>query len=244
MSHAAHRHSIARLGGSIFRAGLGPLRGQRREIARFIALSDASSLLRVLGSQADVLILGAFVSNSVVGGYRLARQLLAPALSLITPLSSVLLQRLATVVAEDGERAAQRLATTTGKRIGAPFSLVFVAGALLAPWLIAAAGGSGYDSAVGPTRWLMALGALWTVSFWVQPLILALGRLRRWAAINLVGTITTLFGFWILGERFGASGVAASRTLGMAVLIQGLGMWLATRQPTSRRDHADLTTKP
>ena len=225
---AAHRHSRLRLGGSVFTAGLSALRGQRRELARFIAYSDATGFLRVIGSQADVLVLGMLAPTAEVGSYRLARQLIAPALSLIVPLQSVLLPELARLHSER-PGAARDSAIRAGRRFGLPAGLLFLLGIPLAPLLISVAGGDEYGSAVGPTRWLMALGALWAMTFWVQPLVIALGRVRAWAIVTALGALVTIAGFWVLGNAFGASGVAASRTVGMTVITQGLGAWISTR---------------
>ncbi len=230
-SIAAHRHSSRDLGGSIFGAGLASLQGQRRELARFIAYSDATGFLRVIGSQADVLVLGLLATTSEVGSYRLARQLIAPALSLIVPLQSVLLPELAKLHTEQ-PGAAREAAIRAGRRFGLPASLLFVLGIPLAPVLIRLAGGEGYDAAIAPTRWLMVLGALWTLTFWVQPLVIALGRVRAWTIVTAIGAIVTVTGFWILGNAYGPAGVAASRTIGMAVVTQGLGVWIATRAET------------
>lgn len=224
-----HARTREHLGGSVFTIGLRPLRGQRREIGAFIVYSDLAGLLRVLGTQADLLVLGVIGTNAEVGGYRLARQLIAPAMSLVAPLQSVLLPQLATNVEIRGVSSARTLAVGSGRRIGVPLSIPFVLGFIAAPLIVALVGGSGFESAVVPTRWFMVLGALWTATFWVRPLLFALGRVRTWTVIVGIGTAATITGFWILGTRFGVNGVAASRTLGMGVLIPLLGVLAAVR---------------
>lgn len=224
-----HRRSVSELGGSIFSSDLATLAGERSELFRHVAHADATGFLRVIGTQSDVLVLGFVASSSEVGAYRLARQLIAPAISLLVPLQTALLPRLSHLAASGQLAEARAAALSAGKRVGLPVSLAFALGALLSPVLIAVAGGVEYGAAVGPARWLMTLGALWALTAWAHPLLIALGKMSTLTVTMAIGTGITLTGFWILGTAFGATGVAASRTVGMGLCTGGLWAWFALR---------------
>lgn len=217
------------LDGSMVRSTIGSLRGQRREIVTFVALSDASSLLRVLATQSDVLILGFVSGTSEVGVYRLARQLVVPAMSLITPVQSVLLPRLSETFETKGFEASRDEASSASRRIGQLLALCFFSAIPLTPFLMRTIGGGEYSDAARPAQFMLALAGFWALALWVQPLLIAAGRMKDILAMMTIALIVTVTGYVVLGLRFGGSGVAASRLIGIGGVVHLGGLLHARR---------------
>jgi O-antigen/teichoic acid export membrane protein len=55
-----------------FRVRFGVLRGHGRQLARFLAITNASALIKLLEDEADVLLIGAMLTAEAAGYYRLA----------------------------------------------------------------------------------------------------------------------------------------------------------------------------
>ena len=136
VSVGAERACRSELGGSIFTSGLSSLRGQRRELGRFVAYSDLSSLLRVLATQADLIVLGVVASPMDVGLYRLARQIIAPVSAIITPIQTVLYQRFAQEYEANGYSALVAMGTRVRRRIAWPLGVAFLAAVPFAGWVV------------------------------------------------------------------------------------------------------------
>lgn len=235
---AVGRITSEELGSSIFGAGLGSLVGQRRELGRFIAYSDLSSLLRVFATQSDVLVLGFFASTSEVGVYRLARQLTAPVISVIVPIQSVLFARISATVERSGFASARRDARRVGQRLGMPLGALILAGIPLSGFGVRLAGGDEFAGAERPTQILLGLAAVWAFTLWINSLLLASGRVRDLTVVALVATLTTLTGFLLLGPAFDAGGIATSRLIGQGIVGQSLGLLLVARAASTTNDES------
>ena len=177
--------------------------------------------------RADTLIISLYRTDREVGLYGLAWRIYElVALFPVVIMSSVfpLLSR----YVETDESKARRLlqaASDVFWAIGLPLA---AGGVVLAPGIIALAGGSGFEGSVEPLRLLLPAGALAYVNMLFGYALIAKNRQRDALWLNVVGLVLNLALNFALVPSHGIV-AAAAVTLGCEVVILG-GSWLLMRQ--------------
>jgi O-antigen/teichoic acid export membrane protein len=202
------------------RTRLRELRTAAPGIGRFLAYSEASTLLGATTKFADTLVVGAVAGAEQAGLYRLARSLTAPVANVVTPLQTVAYNRFVVVHLEGGA-ARLRLAARRATFTALPLALVLAAGGLLVPAAVRLLAGPDFAGA-GPVAVVLLLGAAAGLPvYWLRSAYLVLDRLRSWLWVSAGTSVLSMAGF-VLGARWeGALGVATARVL-LVTLIANL----------------------
>lgn len=208
MAHAVLKR---RFGGSWLSSRRSHLGEKFREMVRFMFYTDASSLAAVFVKEADVVILGAVSTPSVVGQYRLARSVTALVGGVTRPLQMAVYPRLATRASQPDGPALRADALRYALLLGLPLGVTVLLGTTLVPIVLPAVAGDAYRGAIGATQILLAGSAVVLALFWVRPVFLATGRVRYLLWSSIVATALTVAGYVLLGTLIGAEGVALSR---------------------------------
>jgi O-antigen/teichoic acid export membrane protein len=229
LAHRAMRSELHRTWWGSSRKSLG---GELRQILRFMAYTDVMSLIAGLAKEADVVLLGYLRGPTDVGFYRLASSVAAPMASLITPLQQVAYPRMARLAGVANAKGMQEAARRYALKVGLPVAGLALLVTPLLPIAVPAIVGSQYRPAIGAAVVLFVGGALTIPFFWGRPMVLAGGHLRFAFALGAVTTALTLAGYFVLGDAFGAVGVAAARaSIGSVIANAGLAIYAIRKGP-------------
>lgn len=186
------------------------LRGQRREILRFLFFMDLSELLGLFVKQFDIVTLGYFRGPQEAGYYRLAKSLARIASYLVGPLQSVSFPRLALLAGAGKRSELKEIVKKLAFWVGLPFGAVGFGGILLVPWVMPLLVGPSFAPATVAAQLLMAGSAVWITFFWLRPLYVADGRIGFWTALSLACSVLSIVLYPIAATWLGLDGVAAS----------------------------------
>jgi O-antigen/teichoic acid export membrane protein len=202
------------------RTRLADFRSAAPGVGRFLAYSEATTLLASVTKSADTLIVGGIAGAEQAGLYRLARSLTTPVGNLVTPLQTVAYNRFVAVFLQGGAarvRLAARRATVTA----VPLAVLLALACFLVPPAVRLLAGDEFSGA-GPVAVVLLLGAAVGLPlYWLRSAYLVLDRLRTWLWVSVVISIVSTVGFVLGAELGGALGVAAARAL-LVTLIANL----------------------
>lgn len=201
------------------------LRGEVRGMGRFLLYTDLTSLVAVFIKQADIVILGLVAGPVQTGYYRLARSLAAPATSVITSLQTVLYPQVARLVATADGAVLMRRARRWCLLAGIPLAALSLIVLPFVPQVIRLLSGPDFEGAAASARWLLAGSAFVLACFWLRPIQLATGQVRFMFLNGVILGVVCVGAFFLLGAPFGASGVAATRTVVAGFLGTSAGLW-------------------
>jgi len=168
----------------------------------------ATNVLRILGGQADRLLLGFYFGATEVGYYSIAQRLVTILTDFIAGSTERAVVPLFSRIQADRERVARGL--MTAQRL---LSLIvvpaFVGLAVLAPSLIRVLVGGQWGASILPTRILALFSLAYCLGFFFGHVVTALGRptLRLGVVLAQAATQAALA---LLGVRWGIPGVAAA----------------------------------
>jgi O-antigen/teichoic acid export membrane protein len=207
---------------------------------------DARGILAAVGPMAivtacsylvawiDLLILGAFVSDSDVGVYALAYQLFTfvaqlAALSIVAALPRHAQSAAAGVRDLARLVPVERLVPATRLWAGA-VALAAAVGVLAAPPVF----GSGFERSAGPLALLLAGAAFAAPYYALVPAVVALRRTRRLAWISLVAVVLNIGLDLALVAPFGVWGPAVATVVQALVSTAALTWWALGREQAQR----------
>jgi O-antigen/teichoic acid export membrane protein len=193
--------------GRIFRAPLGILRRDLRGIVRFLAVTNASGLLKLAQRNGDVLLVGYLLGPAQAGFVKLARSFSDLMNLPVAPVYEASYPAFASHWRLGQLRELRALA----RRVTASSSLVAFAGVvtllILAGPLIRWTAGAQYAPAVAPLQWFaIAMGLAVATSAW-HPLLLAVDRPGR-SLLALAAGVSVQLAILLLGLP--ALGIAAA----------------------------------
>lgn len=193
-------------------------------VGRFLAYSEATTLLGSVTKSADTLIVGGIAGAEQAGLYRLARSLTAPVGNLVTPLQTVAYNRFVAVFLQGGA-ARMRLAARRATVTAVPLAVLLGLACFLVPTAVRLLAGDEFSGA-GPVAVVLLLGAAVGLPlYWLRSAYLVLDRLRTWLWVSVVISVLSTVGFVLGAELGGALGVAAARAL-LVTLIANLVLLL------------------
>lgn len=197
-----------------------------RPMLRFGAGVSVANLLNYVSSNADNILIGRFLGAAPLGLYARAYNLfLVPLRQLHGPLGNVVQPVLAAVVDQPATyRRLYRRTLSSIAIVGMPGVVVL---AVLSRQIIVVLLGDRWIGAVAPFRWLAIAGFMQMVSRTFSWLFTTSDRPRAlaiWASL----TSPALVGCFVVGLRFGITGVAAAYALGQ-VALTAPGIWYSTR---------------
>lgn len=154
----AARPALIQLGLPSWRQGtIAALKGERREVLRFLLCTGLMGGLKGIHTHVDVLLVGCFLGPAPTGHFRLAKQIIKLFAIPQNPISLLALPELTRIWHDRGERALRKtvwwLAGVSALLTGAVAALLV----LMGPWLIELAAGKQYAGA-WPTVQIMLLG--------------------------------------------------------------------------------------
>jgi O-antigen/teichoic acid export membrane protein len=193
-------------------ARLSQHRGLRSEMIRYLVWTDLASLFKAIPSQLDVVVLGWLVGVREVGHYRLAKSVSILPYYIVSPLQSVIVPRLARIAAE-GTRGLMKVALRRQAMLSAALAVGCVGGLVVMPLALQAAAGSGYGPTVTICRILVVAAAIPTVFYWLRPLYMATGQVRRWAVGEAGSAAVGLLLYLPATRWWGAIGMASVQVL-------------------------------
>jgi O-antigen/teichoic acid export membrane protein len=181
--------------------------GAFRDLLRFGSGYTASSLSTYLALQGDSFIVARFIGAAALGVYGRAYELmLVPAQALGTVLDKILFPTLAQVQEQPERlRLAYRRCTALVALLVVPISAATI---ILAPELIAALLGPGWEAAVVPFQ-ILAIAMYFRIGYMVGHSVAnSTGAVNQAASRNILYAVLVVVGAFV-GQHWGLAGVAA-----------------------------------
>lgn len=216
-------------GPGIMTAPLSALRGHRREMARFLALSGLTTLASSAIKQVDTLLVGVMAGPREAGYYRLAKSLTAPASNVGGPLQTVLYPRLARAESQGDLSRADQLVRRTFVRAGLPLALLAVISLPLVQPVVHLLAGRAFDGAVGPSIALVLGVAVSFATLHLRPMFLVRNQMRPLLLFTVIASALSLAAFFPAAASFGADGVAWTRTVVLGLVSGVMAAYLHRR---------------
>jgi len=202
-------HLIYRLyGNTPLRGRWQALKGQRREILRFLAYSDLTVLIAMIPQQLDLLVLGYFRGPLDVSYYKLAKSFATVTGYISAPLAAVTYPEITKMWGAGDKESFRCRVRGLFLKIGLPLGLVSLLSVAVVPFVLPVLAGAAFQNAIVPTQVLLVASSVGLVFFWVRPFFLAQGHYRYWFLSS--GVVTLLFGaiYPVVVVRFGYVGAA------------------------------------
>ena len=168
----------------------------------------ATNVLRIIGGQADRLLLGYFFGATDVGYYSVAQRLLGIVTDFIAGSTERAVVPLFSRIKEDKARVARGLAAAQGilTVIVLP---AFIGLAAAAPSLIRVGVGAQWEPSILPTRILAFFSLAYCLGFYFGHVVTALGRPSLRLGVVLAQSLVQM-GLSLVGVVYGIPGVAAA----------------------------------
>jgi O-antigen/teichoic acid export membrane protein len=204
------------------------LKGQRREILRFLAYSDLTVLIAMIPQQLDLLVLGYFRGPLDVSYYKLAKSFASVTGYISAPLTAVAYPEITKIWGSGDKESFRCRVRVLALKIGLPLGLVSLLSIAVVPFVLPVLVGSAFQSAIFATQLLLIASSLGLVFFWIRPFFLAQGRFRHWFIST--GLVIILFGvmYPFIVLPFGHEG-AAIWYLSMNVVGTGVALFFVKR---------------
>jgi PST family polysaccharide transporter len=187
-----------------------------RELFSFGANVLGAGLLRIVGFQADRLLIGYVLGTTEVGYYSVAQRLLMIVSDLLSGSAERIVLPLFARLQHDRERVRRGLFAAGG--ILSLAALPCFAGlAATAPLVIDVGLGPQWRPALLATQLLVPMSLCFSLSFFFAPLLTALGRPSWRLAVVGLHAALNLAAIWV-GVAFGIAGVALALTLVQLVM--------------------------
>jgi O-antigen/teichoic acid export membrane protein len=187
-----------------------------RELFSFGANVLGAGLLRIIGFQADRLLIGYVLGTTEVGYYSVAQRLLMIVSDLLSGSAERIVLPLFARLQHDRERVRRGL-FAAGRILSLAAFPCFAGLAATAPLVIDVGLGPQWRPALLATQLLVPMSLCFSLSFFFAPLLTALGRPIWRLAIVALHAALNLGAIWV-GVAFGIAGVALALTLVQLVM--------------------------
>ena len=209
-----------RYGTAPLRGSWRSLRGQRRELFKFLAYNDLTVLLLVIPAQLDILVLGYLRGPVEVSYYKLAKSFASVTSYISTPLQQVAYPEIAKLWGIGNKLSFRNRVYDLAIKIGMPLGILSLLSIVIIPFALPVLVGSAFLNAVFATQLLMISSSVGLTFFWLKPVFFTQGRLRQWFLTS--GVVILLFAaiYPFLALQFGYVGAAVSY---LALNVMGIG---------------------
>jgi O-antigen/teichoic acid export membrane protein len=168
----------------------------------------ATNLLRILGGQADRLLLGFYFGATEVGYYSVAQRLVSIITDFVAGSTERAVVPLFSRIQEDRERVARGLITAQ-RLLSLTVIPAFIGLAAIAPSLIRVGVGDQWEPSILPTRILAFFSLAYCLGFFFGHVVTALGRPTIRLGVVTAQALTQV-GLSLIGVRWGIPGVAVA----------------------------------
>lgn len=197
-------------------------------MARFLAASNATGTLRIINTQADVLVVGILASPAAAGVLKIARMFTAPLTMPAIPYGQALLPRLMEAVSLRQFGHFDQLTRAAGRALALLLTPIAVAIAATAPLTVPLLFGPGYEQAALTILPLAIAAAIGGGLFWLQPAALVLDL--QTTSLRYLG-VATLIQLALLVLLVPAIGPPGAGVAALALIVT----WAALLLPAVRR---------
>jgi O-antigen/teichoic acid export membrane protein len=211
------------------------LTGRRRQIVGFLAYNNLNAMLGMIPKQLDVILLGYFRSPVEVGYYKLGRNLSAAVGYVVNPLQSVIYPELSRLWGANDREALRHRVPHLAMYVGAPIGIAVLGGTLLIPLGLPHLVGRDYYPTVVVTQLLLVGAAVWAGFFWLRPLYLAMGQVRRWTIGTGIYSLMFLLLSLLSLPRWGYIGLTMSLVICTVLFHIGMGFLIYEIKWDSRK---------
>jgi PST family polysaccharide transporter len=187
-----------------------------RELFSFGANVLGAGLLRIIGFQADRLLIGYVLGTTEVGYYSVAQRLLMIVSDLLSGSAERIVLPLFARLQHDRERVRRGL-FTAGRILSLAAFPCFAGLAATAPLVIDVGLGPQWRPALLATQLLVPMSLCFSLSFFFAPLLTALGRPSWRLAVVALHATLNVAAIWA-GVTFGIAGVALALSLVQLVM--------------------------
>ena len=168
----------------------------------------ATNIVRIVGGQADRLLLGYFFGATDVGYYSIAQRLITIVTDFVAGSTERAVIPVFSRIQGDRERVARGLATAQ-RLLSLVVVPAFVGLAVVAPPLIRVGVGDQWEPSILPTRILALFSLAYCLGFFFGQVVTALGRPTVRLAVVVAQAVVQV-ALSLLGVRYGIPGVAAA----------------------------------
>lgn len=206
-------------------------------MGRFLAASNATGTLRIVNTQADVLLVGILASPAAAGVMKIARTFTTPLTMLAAPYAQALLPRLMQAVSLRQFGRFDQLTLAAGRSLAHVVIPIAAVIAVTAPLAVPLLFGPGYGQAALTILPLAIAAAIGGSLFWLQPAAIVLDlqttSLRHLAVATLVQVALAVLLVPALGPA--GAGIAA-----LALVV----IWVALLSPAVAHRRRQLEAGP
>ncbi len=234
LTAAALLEARRRWGPGWWRAPLGLLRPQARELARFAFSTNLSASLSLITKDSELLWISYFTGSVQTGYYRTALALVNPVQLPISPLPQATYPELSRQAAHGGWGEVRQL-LRQGSLLAGGYTLLASLGLLLLGYPLIRYGYGEEFLPAYPGLVILLLGFLVSNTFyWQRAALLAIGLPDFPTRVNLVLAVLKIAGLLLLAPRFGylagAALLSGSYILGVSVSVLKFRAELARRE--------------
>ena len=212
----------------VFQTPIRYLRARSKELFSFLMHTNIMAYFRMINTRIDVLILGFFHSNEVVGIYKFARELATMVARVSDPFIGAILPDLSRLWSHHKFKAWQALIVRSSAYIGVILVLVSLAAMFFSPFIVELVAGSTFELSAPVFSiciWGFCMGGIF---FWTWPAALSMQRPEIGTRVGLIVVFTQLVLAFALVPQYGAVGNAIA-LLGTYVVGQPLMAWMVFR---------------
>jgi len=186
------------------------LRPYRDEMFRFLFATNINSVMRMLNTKVDVLVLSYFWSPLEVGYYKMAQTFARTLLLASDPIYTSIYPELSRLWAASNHRGFARLIKQTTMTLLVLFIPATMLLTLSSPKLLGLIVGPEFAPSASPLRWLAAGYLLAIVTLWAHPAALSMSRADISTKALALGSTVQVLMLMSLTPRWGANGPAIS----------------------------------
>lgn len=204
------------------RAGIGCLRGERKEIGSFVFCNSAGRTVGTLLHRGDVLVLGALSTAEQVGLYEIAKKLAYTVLRLTDPLGNSIFPQVASLAARRRLKEMRAMLARVVAALGIPGVLLLAGAFVTGPWWIVQLYGAAFAPAAAPFLVHLMAALLTALLFWVPSVIVSFGKVQLRLLVATAGLVVGLGLAVGLAPAFGAVGVAVASAVAKTLVLGAL----------------------
>jgi O-antigen/teichoic acid export membrane protein len=207
---AAYRELLPELKDHLH-AGISLIREDFKSIRIFTLNNSFARTIQSLINNGDVLVIGLLATNPAQAGYYAVGKKLAWAiLTLFDPLTNSIYPQLCKLIDEKQFRGISKMILKMTAIAAVPTTAFIVIAYFFNDFIITLVFGKEYLEAASTFALLTVASLLYSVFFWMQPLLQALNMTGLRLRVSVIGLLTGIIAAYILIPQYGADGMAVT----------------------------------